>query len=618
MKKLSILITLLSLTYYFFSPENISRKLASKNKINSGSRNKVSFIGKIIKFKGQAKIFRNNKKIQLNDNNFKLKRLDKIVTEERSFVKIKLKDGSVFLLSSNSSIVLKEFKINSPSDRNLIINLLSGLLRSKFTNKINKGYLLIKTKTAAMGVRGTEFITYYDPSTKVTTSALFEGEIIVDNYSNKLKILKPNQLIHINKHRQEVSDFSGNFQLENLASEINYTDTLKITPNKQINIQPLLKSNLIDSKRIKDNFKESIFEKKKSVFLKENEKNAFNQKKRSPSSINSESGKDINQNDDLNPVAKELYKKKLLKDTIENNKKEILNKIESEDKNPPDNKSIQLRKEVLKRLNNDKLDYYKKNEYIDNLFNKKIINVEEYEKLQNIVDFDQEVSKEKIASIINNEDNFSVSENTEQRINLVQNNETEKAIIQRISSIKENYINREEKLTKQLYYNNKEYAFVLQDSFGNIISKTAGQVLSPEKTLTLNEDGSITGIKPMRDSTGQVILNEETGLPINIYLDENLQLSSIPILTETGDVKYINAINESGEIIFVPTNREGRFINISSEVNFDYNETNRAIAGESDPIIEESPRSDQTETKDGTDSGLLGDIVETVTDPLLK
>ncbi len=99
-----------------------------------------------------------------------------IVTGVKSFIKIKLIDNSEINVGPESKIVISEMKKNSIG----IISLLKGRIRSE-VQKNNKDKIsnkfFVKTRTAAMGVRGTEFQTIYNPENNVTSLLTFKGEV---------------------------------------------------------------------------------------------------------------------------------------------------------------------------------------------------------------------------------------------------------------------------------------------------------------------------------------------------------------------------------------------------------------------------------------------------------
>jgi hypothetical protein len=138
-------------------------------------------VAKVIILKGSVKV-------KLKDNTVKtLKKGDwvpegaQVKTEAKSFVKLLFIDKSQMNLGPNSQMIINKF----PKKKAGIITLMKGSLRSK----VSKDYmqmdktgekLYIKTKTAAMGVRGTDFeVGFIDG---VTTTNLYEGSLVITSF----------------------------------------------------------------------------------------------------------------------------------------------------------------------------------------------------------------------------------------------------------------------------------------------------------------------------------------------------------------------------------------------------------------------------------------------------
>ncbi len=143
-------------------------------------------IGKIIIIKGNATQLRPGEK-----DARRVKRGDEIlkdtsiVTSEKSFVKVKLSDNSIMTIGPSSKVVLDTVAGSKAS----FVSLLKGKLRSKVKKQKNpvKNKLYLQTRTAAMGVRGTEFQTHYNPENKVTNLLTFEGEVAMVKLSKQKK-----------------------------------------------------------------------------------------------------------------------------------------------------------------------------------------------------------------------------------------------------------------------------------------------------------------------------------------------------------------------------------------------------------------------------------------------
>ncbi len=138
-------------------------------------------VAKVIILKGSVKV-------KLKDNTVKtLKKGDwvpegaQVKTEDKSFVKLLFIDKSQMNLGPNSQMIINKF----PKKKAGIITLMKGQLRSKVTKDYmqmdqTKEKLYIKTKTAAMGVRGTDFEVGFENG--ITTTNLYEGALVVTSF----------------------------------------------------------------------------------------------------------------------------------------------------------------------------------------------------------------------------------------------------------------------------------------------------------------------------------------------------------------------------------------------------------------------------------------------------
>lgn len=111
-----------------------------------------------------------------------------IQTAEKSFVKLTFIDKSQMNLGPNSQMVINAF----PKKEAGIITLVKGQIRSKVTKDYmdmsdkSKSKLYIKTKTAAMGIRGTDFQVNYNPKNENTALITFEGKVAMAHIDRNL------------------------------------------------------------------------------------------------------------------------------------------------------------------------------------------------------------------------------------------------------------------------------------------------------------------------------------------------------------------------------------------------------------------------------------------------
>jgi hypothetical protein len=102
-----------------------------------------------------------------------------IKTEEKSFVRLSFIDKSSMNIGPKSELKIEKF---SKKDAG-VINILTGKIRSQVTKDYlnidkDKSKLFIKSKSAVMGIRGTDFIFSANNTTGTSTAVLFEGSVV--------------------------------------------------------------------------------------------------------------------------------------------------------------------------------------------------------------------------------------------------------------------------------------------------------------------------------------------------------------------------------------------------------------------------------------------------------
>jgi hypothetical protein len=145
--------------------------------------NAVSYAGegdvaKAILVKGEVKAVVAGKEIPVEKDTW-LPEGAVVKTSPKSFAKLLFIDKSSMNLGPESEMKIDSF----PQKDAGIITLMKGQLRSKVTknymemDKKDKSKLFIKTETAAMGVRGTDFLVSFNESNKTTALVTFEGRV---------------------------------------------------------------------------------------------------------------------------------------------------------------------------------------------------------------------------------------------------------------------------------------------------------------------------------------------------------------------------------------------------------------------------------------------------------
>ncbi len=104
-----------------------------------------------------------------------------LTSGEKSFVKLFFRDQSQITLGPSSEMKVDSF----PEKESGIISLVKGQMRSKVSKNYRdkadkkKSKLFVKTRSAAMGVRGTDFAVEYSPRDDRTQLEVLSGEVVI-------------------------------------------------------------------------------------------------------------------------------------------------------------------------------------------------------------------------------------------------------------------------------------------------------------------------------------------------------------------------------------------------------------------------------------------------------
>lgn len=102
-----------------------------------------------------------------------------VATAEQSFVRLILRDNSTINVGPDSRMEM----IDTPKGSASMLNVINGQIRAKVTKDVLKAgesredKLRITTKTAAMGVRGTDFLVAFNKDNNITSLLTFEGKV---------------------------------------------------------------------------------------------------------------------------------------------------------------------------------------------------------------------------------------------------------------------------------------------------------------------------------------------------------------------------------------------------------------------------------------------------------
>lgn len=155
----------------------------------------------------------------------------KVKTSKGSFAKLIFIDKSQMSIGPSSEMQVESF----PRKKAGVINLIRGKVRAKVTKNYlemdkSKSKLYIKTKTAAMGVRGTDFRVLYNPVNKVTNLLTFEGNVRMAKFKNNLKNVNRNLIEKALARKSSVSVRAGQFSMTTKSGQLNAPT--KISPKQ--------------------------------------------------------------------------------------------------------------------------------------------------------------------------------------------------------------------------------------------------------------------------------------------------------------------------------------------------------------------------------------------------
>jgi hypothetical protein len=106
---------------------------------------------------------------------------DIVIAGPDSRAKIVMVDKNVLNISPDTKIVIEKYKFDQAKDeKNVSLNVLYGKVRSTVNQKYDgeKNSFNIKTPSAVAGVRGTDFITGFNPTTNSSKIVTFEGQVL--------------------------------------------------------------------------------------------------------------------------------------------------------------------------------------------------------------------------------------------------------------------------------------------------------------------------------------------------------------------------------------------------------------------------------------------------------
>ena len=154
-------------------------------------------IAKVVAFKGNAKIIRNNQNLDVSINSI-LKKDDEIKTKNNTKVQILFKDETIITVGKNSHFKIEDYTYDKTAASSARFNFMEGSFRTitGAIGKIAPEKFKLQTKTSSIGIRGTQILN--EISSKKEKIYCTEGTIeIVLLETNKKIILNAGEFIEI-------------------------------------------------------------------------------------------------------------------------------------------------------------------------------------------------------------------------------------------------------------------------------------------------------------------------------------------------------------------------------------------------------------------------------------
>jgi hypothetical protein len=152
-----------------------------------------------------------------------------ILSQDKSFVVLKYKNGSSLTLGPNSKIVIDQTPNKELQVYSLLMGKMKAVIRNQNQTQENKA--IIRTKNSALGIRGTEFQVGYSPDSKITSLVTFHGAVAMVKLSaqeaNEVSLNDVEKKLKETTIEVKTGEYSGVSQNLKLA-----TSPVKISPEQ--------------------------------------------------------------------------------------------------------------------------------------------------------------------------------------------------------------------------------------------------------------------------------------------------------------------------------------------------------------------------------------------------
>lgn len=184
-----------------------------------------TYVGEVKSFRG--KLYKKNPQGRMLEvkPGTRFYKSDTLVTEEKSFAKLLIVDDTQLTVGPKTELNFEDFKFSTKTERKILYSLVQGQLRGDVKNKAKDDDVVIKTKNATLGVRGTKILVNHRTlnNLEVSEFALESGSAVVTDNVKKVKhdILKGERVVVL---QDSVTNEYANEKNKLFPSDI---DTLK-------------------------------------------------------------------------------------------------------------------------------------------------------------------------------------------------------------------------------------------------------------------------------------------------------------------------------------------------------------------------------------------------------
>lgn len=131
-------------------------------------------VGEVLTIKGSPYLLRKFKKVSLSPG-IKLEVKDNVYTRDGT-LSLKMSDGSIVDLGPQSHFKVKSYEVGAKVDRNVVLFKGDSRFNVKPLKQTKEKVFHVRTPTAVVGVRGTDFNVGVEPD-EATTVTVFEGTV---------------------------------------------------------------------------------------------------------------------------------------------------------------------------------------------------------------------------------------------------------------------------------------------------------------------------------------------------------------------------------------------------------------------------------------------------------